>query len=175
MELVRPQSNLKVLSHQTWKLPAAVLLACGHWCAVNHHVMQLCISRRCNAAQCVTVSKVSPHANNYLICFLNFIFYFLRGSYWVSVYSGVGVLLCCCWSNQTLKLGNRNETSWKKKQAVNSGFAQACVESLSCSFPQTAVRNPLSQADVSNHLGCRLFLSLECRPGCSDGGMMAVV
>lgn len=62
-----------------------------------------------------------------------------------------------------------------KKQAVHSGFAQAGVESLSCSFPQTAVRNPLAEADVSNHLGCRLFLSRECRPGCSDGGMMAVV
>lgn len=61
-----------------------------------------------------------------------------------------------------------------KSQTVNS-CAQACVESLSYSFPQTAVRYLLAQADVSNHLGCRLFLSLECRPGCSDGGMMAVV
>lgn len=50
-----------------------------------------------------------------------------------------------------------------------------CMVFVSCSFPQTLVKNPLSEADVSNHLGCRVFLSPERCPGSADGGMMAAV
>lgn len=46
---------------------------------------------------------------------------------------------------------------------------------VSCSFPQTLVKNPPSEADVSNHLGCRVFLSPQRCPGSADGGMMAAV
>lgn len=55
------------------------------------------------------------------------------------------------------KVMQRNWDWMKKKKTVNSRFLRRPVESLSCTFPQTAVRNLHGEADVSNHLGCRLF------------------
>lgn len=42
-------------------------------------------------------------------------------------------------------------------------------------FPTDFSKESTSEADVSNHLGCRVFLSLQRCPGSADGGMMAAV